>query len=535
MICEICYSNYNNIPSQNIQTCEFFCDTGEYCKSQQFMKYCKRHENHIIPIQCPECKKECCNVCYKQYFLHSDIEPNCIYCGHIFDLEFLLGINDDKLVRFSPAFVWGPLKRHNQNLLLQQVLLKLPFYQHKITQKNEKNRLYIEELEIRKQLADLHSINIELYSRFNNLSIDELKYFEANTILINELNNKLKVKNVTYEIHGKCINNKCNGLINYKWRCGTCDLSVCSRCYCVNDESHICKKEDLDSMRLLKEISKPCPNCNQMIEKTEGCNQMWCTRCHIFFNWLNGSIIKKTRYVHNPEFVDWLRQTGLTETEECNGLTYERIITTYPNNDHIINYYRVSNEIFDDINNFENNFEKKIEKHAIDFLLNKISKENLRDLIQRNFKNFKKEQLVNIRRNCYASCIQSTIYYGCKVMKRNPFVSNENEIVKSLDNLTDYFKKNMIKIGKLFGCSEPPLSKNLHKLKLREINNIFVNLRRFTNSFNYYDHSNISQKNLIILLKITHSKSIKDLILFLNNNEGWYPNKNEIKKCLEEL
>ena len=82
----------------------------------------------------------------------------------------------------------------------------------------------------------------------------------------------------------------------------------------------------------------------------------------------------------------------------------------------------------------------------------------------------------------------------------------------------------------MFGSSEPPLSKNLHKLKLREINNIFVNLRRFTNSFNYHDHLNISQKNLVILLNITHSKSIKDLILFLNNNEGWYPNKNEIKK-----
>lgn len=534
MICEICYSTYNNIPSQNIQNCEFFCDTGEYCKSQQFMKYCKRHENHIIPIQCLNCKKECCNVCYKQYFLHSDTEPNCIYCGNAFDLEFLLGINDD-IVRFSRTFVWGPLRKHNEKLLLDQIMLKLPIYQHKITQKNEKIRMYIEELGIRKQIADLNSINIELYSRFNALTNDEFIYFQENMTLINDLNNKLIKKDIPYEIHGKCINATCNGLINYKWRCGICDLSVCNVCYCSNDESHVCKKEDLKTMRLLKEISRPCPNCNQMIEKIEGCNQMWCTNCHIFFNWLNGSIIKKTRYVHNPEYVEWLKQKGLSDTEECNALTYDKIIMVYPNNDKILNYYRVSNEIFDEISNMEHNFEKKIEKHAFDYLLNKISKEKLKDLIQRNFKNFKKDQLVNIRRNCYASCIQSIIYYGYKLMKLNPIVSNELEIIKSLDNLTDYYIKNMIKIGKMFGTSEPPLSKNLHKLKLREINNIFVNLRRFTNSFNYHDHSNISQKNLVILLNITHSKSIKDLILFLNNNEGWYPNKNEIKKCLEQL
>jgi len=35
----------------------------------------------------------------------------------------------------------------------------------------------------------------------------------------------------------------------------------------------------------LKYCTKSCPNCNNQIQKTEGCNKMVCSRCQTKFCW----------------------------------------------------------------------------------------------------------------------------------------------------------------------------------------------------------------------------------------------------------
>ena len=45
-----------------------------------------------------------------------------------------------------------------------------------------------------------------------------------------------------------------------------------------------------------------------MIFKISGCNQMFCTQCHVAFDWRTLQI--ETGVVHNPHFMQWLQENG---------------------------------------------------------------------------------------------------------------------------------------------------------------------------------------------------------------------------------
>lgn len=53
----------------------------------------------------------------------------------------------------------------------------------------------------------------------------------------------------------------------------------------------------------LAKIIKQCPNCKCKIEKSSGCNEMFCTKCFTQFDWTTG---EKLSNVHNPHKTDLL-------------------------------------------------------------------------------------------------------------------------------------------------------------------------------------------------------------------------------------
>jgi hypothetical protein len=81
--------------------------------------------------------------------------------------------------------------------------------------------------------------------------------------------------------------------------CTSCDIKYCEHCFCIENEGHVCSKEDIDSANYVKENTKPCPNCFTRIERSEGCNDMWCTKCHTRIDWATGKRSSK-RHFHNP-------------------------------------------------------------------------------------------------------------------------------------------------------------------------------------------------------------------------------------------
>jgi hypothetical protein len=104
----------------------------------------------------------------------------------------------------------------------------------------------------------------------------------------------------------RCTFEGCKGFLSSVWKCGLCSNWVCPECFEVKgtdkDVAHECKPDMLETAKLIKKDTKPCPSCGEMIMKTEGCDQMWCIECHSAFSWKTGRL--ETGNVHNPHFFE---------------------------------------------------------------------------------------------------------------------------------------------------------------------------------------------------------------------------------------
>ena len=119
----------------------------------------------------------------------------------------------------------------------------------------------------------------------------------------------------------------CRGYIEAgtRFTCGLCRTMVCGQCREVKSAppptaaldqgtvdppppTHVCNPDTLASVRLLARDSKACPKCHAMIFRTDGCNQMFCTQCHVSFCWRTLEVL--TGPVHNPHYFEWRRAGG---------------------------------------------------------------------------------------------------------------------------------------------------------------------------------------------------------------------------------
>lgn len=108
----------------------------------------------------------------------------------------------------------------------------------------------------------------------------------------------------------QCIKPDCKGFLNDNYVCGLCNVKVCKDCHmCMDDVDgieHVCKQENIESVKTIAIETKPCPTCYVPVYKTEGCDQMFCVQCHTAFSW-NTGMIERGR-IHNPHYYEWLRQ-----------------------------------------------------------------------------------------------------------------------------------------------------------------------------------------------------------------------------------
>ena len=67
---------------------------------------------------------------------------------------------------------------------------------------------------------------------------------------------------------------------------------------------HQCVEADLSTADLIRSATKPCPNpaCGVAIEKSSGCDQMFCVKCRIAFSWSTMRIHDGVGPFHNPHF-----------------------------------------------------------------------------------------------------------------------------------------------------------------------------------------------------------------------------------------
>ena len=111
-----------------------------------------------------------------------------------------------------------------------------------------------------------------------------------------------------------CQNEECSGFLSSSYKCGLCDEQCCKSCFEMlgtesdmeNKEKHECNKDQVETAKLIKQTTKPCPQCGQRIHKISGCDQMWCIECKCPFSWTSGEIITRG-VVHNPHYFQYLR------------------------------------------------------------------------------------------------------------------------------------------------------------------------------------------------------------------------------------
>ena len=129
---------------------------------------------------------------------------------------------------------------------------------------------------------------------------------------IRDVHNKIcklvTVKQPKRKFIRKCPVEKCQGFLNTSWKCSLCTNCICKDCNEIKRDSHVCDPETVETMKLLKDDTKPCPKCGEMIFKASGCSQMWCTSCHTVFDW--NTMLIDTGIVHNPHYYEYQRQNG---------------------------------------------------------------------------------------------------------------------------------------------------------------------------------------------------------------------------------
>lgn len=112
----------------------------------------------------------------------------------------------------------------------------------------------------------------------------------------------------------KCPDEGCRGFLSSVYKCGTCDKWTCSKCLVVigteKDGAHTCDPGTVESAKMIRAETRPCPKCGTRIFKVEGCDQMFCTmpNCNTAFSWNTGQVVAGR--IHNPHYYEWLRRGG---------------------------------------------------------------------------------------------------------------------------------------------------------------------------------------------------------------------------------
>ena len=239
-------------------------------------------------ITCQACDYSSCKSCIRKYLLEINNEPNCPSCHSIWTQEFI--INNCNRSWFSKEH-----KEHRSKILIDYEMSQLPDTMVAADNYKFKEQLEKRNKDITKEIKELRALiwNLQEEKNDNNITIREIK------------ETKYK-RGETKKFILACPAEDCRGFLSENYKCDLCQQTTCPNCNEIMEEGHTCDEEAVQSAELIKKETKPCPKCGIRIFKIDGCDQMWCTECHVAFSWRTGRF--ETGIVHNPHFYQWQRE-----------------------------------------------------------------------------------------------------------------------------------------------------------------------------------------------------------------------------------
>jgi len=428
-------------------------------------------------VCCVYCEFIVCRTCFQKYTLETSLDPHCMSCKKNFTYDFMVS-------NCTNVFITKNMKIHRENILLDREKALLPETQpyvvlehHRRDLKKDVDILNEKIWELKRQERELNiQINV-LHGNMNRLTIDNI-----GELTVTPEERKKFVR--------KCPMTDCRGFLSTQWKCGSCENKICKLCNEHKLENHVCNPEHVATMTFLNKDTKPCPNCGTMIHKISGCSQIFCTDCHTAWDWNTSRIV--TGAIHNPHYFEFIQRNGGTVGRThgdipCGGLPDIHEIRVMlsrlniPNDNFFYNVYQCNVHI--DRYELRHNIivEDDVETNRglrIKYLMNELSEEEFKITLQQSEK---KRQKIIAFRNIYQMFVDvsSDIYRQMVVYKRNHDIYelkifvDQNKII--LENLVIYFNENLKKIGKIYNCVYPGITK-----KYSWANNLETGNRRET-------------------------------------------------------
>lgn len=110
------------------------------------------------------------------------------------------------------------------------------------------------------------------------------------------MNNKLKKvnkNNINYmtkmvkNSNTKCFMATCTGKLDSSFTCLLCESEFCKECHEINEIDHVCKEEDINSVKYIETLVK-CPKCLLPVIRSYGCDNITCSICKTNFDYITG-------------------------------------------------------------------------------------------------------------------------------------------------------------------------------------------------------------------------------------------------------
>ena len=343
-------------------------------------------------VKCPFCDLTSCRVCSQRYILSSFEDPHCMGCKTRWDREF---IDSFCTVKFRNK----DLKLHRENVLLEREKALMPATQPEVERLLAIRKLQRLAREQRERLFQLHEAgeNVpELGILYNEM---ERTYRE-----LSRLKNVGDPTPTTFT--RQCPNENCKGFLNVDWYCGLCDQYFCKDCNEPVADDHECDPGVVETMKLLNRDSKSCPKCGMVIQKLNGCSQMWCISCHTAFDWRTGEI--SSGRVHNPHYIEFKRKNMISREHgdiPCGGIPSFRELRQIGAPESLLDYLII-------VQNLENENIFMVDPPPIDntrvrisYMMNYLNDYILKDFLQRQEKHREKcREMSNIYEVIINSC-----------------------------------------------------------------------------------------------------------------------------------
>ncbi len=216
-------------------------------------------------------------------------------CKIKWTLKFLLDVFGSTWVNSSKT---NSYRAHLKNVALERERSKIPETLANLP-------LYKAELKRKAQIKDLQHEVKALQEKTRS------RQYQLRRLMVAERRGRAEtgVAKPTPAFLCPCPTTNCQGLIAAaSYTCPVCDAKVCRRCRAIPEEKHECNSDDIETVKLLRSDTKPCPTCATPIFKISGCDQMWCTQCQTAFSWRTGEL--ETGSIHNPHAIRWQRTHG---------------------------------------------------------------------------------------------------------------------------------------------------------------------------------------------------------------------------------